>query len=69
MPGFGTPVPLVPLAGRNPDGRPSGPTVGVAPLFGPPLRWPWLEPFAPGRLSAGRLSAGRLGLAGWDPVE
>jgi hypothetical protein len=37
----GTPDPLVPLAGRNIDGRPSDPTDGVAPLFGPevdPLR-------------------------------
>jgi hypothetical protein len=55
---------LAPLAGRNPDCRPSGPTAGVAPLFGPLLRWPGPEPFA-----AGRLSAGRLGLAGWDPLE
>jgi hypothetical protein len=55
------PDPLVPaFAGRNPDARLSGPTAGVAPLFGP-LRCAGPEPFRP--------SAGRLGAAGWDPVE
>jgi hypothetical protein len=67
-----TPDPLVPLAaGRNPDARPSGPTAGVAPLFGPsdeppvaPLWGVGAEPFPPDRPSVDR-----PGTAGCDPLE
>ena len=53
------PDPFAAAAGRNPDGRLSGPTAGVAPLVGP-LRCAGPAPLRP--------SADRLGVAGWDPV-